>query len=73
MRVVRLQTLQVDDTWFWKQGLPVRTLAELIKVYHATVGANSILELDFAIDNRVGGTAVWAIFGQGSSPPGCSA
>lgn len=31
-------------------GLGVNSLADLISVYHNTVGANSLLELDFAID-----------------------
>lgn len=43
-------TLQNGDHWFYVEGDPIRTLAELIDVYHASVGANSVLELDFAID-----------------------
>jgi hypothetical protein len=32
------------------QGDGIRALSDLINVYHATVGSNSVLELDFAID-----------------------
>ncbi|CAE8678377.1 unnamed protein product [Polarella glacialis] len=45
-------TLQENDKWFWT-GNPIRTLHELIDVYHRTVGRNGVLELDFAI-NRAG-------------------
>jgi alpha-L-fucosidase len=44
-------TLQDLDEWFWIQNLPIRNLQTLIQVYHATVGQNAVLELDFAIDN----------------------
>jgi hypothetical protein len=43
-------TLQAGDTWFWEPGAPLRPLEELISTYHATIGANTVLELDFAID-----------------------
>eukprot|EP01116_Phalansterium_solitarium_P016964 TRINITY_DN405_c0_g2_i2.p2 TRINITY_DN405_c0_g2~~TRINITY_DN405_c0_g2_i2.p2 ORF type:complete len:393 (-),score=132.08 TRINITY_DN405_c0_g2_i2:133-1311(-) len=43
-------TLQRADRWFYFPGDPVRTLSELIQVYHSTVGNNGVLELDFAID-----------------------
>lgn len=33
-------TLQIGDTWFFEPDLPVRPLAELIRVYHQTVGRN---------------------------------
>ncbi len=42
-------TLQEGDHWFYVPGEPIRSLAELIFVYHATVGRNAVLELDFAI------------------------
>eukprot|EP00042_Codosiga_hollandica_P045508 m.464191 g.464191 ORF g.464191 m.464191 type:complete len:460 (+) comp57045_c1_seq14:106-1485(+) len=42
--------LQINDQWFYESGLAVNSLADLISVYHNTVGANSLLELDFAID-----------------------
>ena len=43
-------TLQAGDVWFFEPGAPLRPLAELVATYHATVGANTVLELDFAID-----------------------
>eukprot|EP01116_Phalansterium_solitarium_P001463 TRINITY_DN1125_c0_g1_i1.p1 TRINITY_DN1125_c0_g1~~TRINITY_DN1125_c0_g1_i1.p1 ORF type:complete len:636 (-),score=230.29 TRINITY_DN1125_c0_g1_i1:205-1947(-) len=43
-------TLQEGDTWFFVPGTPVRTLAELIPIYHSTAGQNGVLELDFAVD-----------------------
>jgi alpha-L-fucosidase len=43
-------TLQNGDHWFYLEGESIRTLPELVDVYHASVGANSVLELDFAID-----------------------
>eukprot|EP00054_Salpingoeca_dolichothecata_P022575 m.148285 g.148285 ORF g.148285 m.148285 type:complete len:456 (+) comp24385_c1_seq5:15-1382(+) len=46
-------TLQEGDTWFFVPGTGVRSLQELIPIYHDTVGANGVLELDFAI-NRDG-------------------
>ena len=45
-------TLQDFDTWFW-EPVGIRSLAELIAIYHATVGMNGMLEMDFAI-NRDG-------------------
>lgn len=45
-------TLQEGDTWFYVPGTAIRTLAELIEVYHKTVGQNGVLELDFAIDRE---------------------
>jgi len=42
-------TLQLYDQWFWSSGTPIRSLPELIQVYHSTVGQNGVLELDFAI------------------------
>lgn len=46
-------TLQEQDHWFFMPGTAIRTLKELIAVYHGTVGRNGMLELDFAI-NRDG-------------------
>eukprot|EP00451_Oxyrrhis_marina_P003505 CAMPEP_0204274080 /NCGR_PEP_ID=MMETSP0468-20130131/24976_1 /ASSEMBLY_ACC=CAM_ASM_000383 /TAXON_ID=2969 /ORGANISM="Oxyrrhis marina" /LENGTH=458 /DNA_ID=CAMNT_0051250231 /DNA_START=32 /DNA_END=1408 /DNA_ORIENTATION=+ len=46
-------TLQEGDVWFFEEGNAIRSLKELIDVYHATVGRNGVLELDFAI-NRDG-------------------
>eukprot|EP01129_Flabellula_baltica_P002831 TRINITY_DN12731_c0_g1_i2.p1 TRINITY_DN12731_c0_g1~~TRINITY_DN12731_c0_g1_i2.p1 ORF type:complete len:290 (-),score=66.72 TRINITY_DN12731_c0_g1_i2:28-897(-) len=43
-------TLQLDDSWFFTPGLGIRTLDDLINVYHQTVGNNGVLEIDFAID-----------------------
>jgi len=46
-------TLQDGDHWFFTAGDAIRTRAQLIEVYHGTVGRNGVLELDFAI-NRDG-------------------
>jgi hypothetical protein len=43
-------TLQSPDVWFWMPNIPIKSMALLIKMYHATVGSNSVMELDFAID-----------------------
>lgn len=51
-------TLQSGDMWFYEpatqrketEAKSLRTLDELIYVYHQTVGHNTNLELDFAID-----------------------
>lgn len=43
-------TLQTEDRWFWGQDQPLRSLDEMIKVYHQTVGRNCLLELDLAPD-----------------------
>ena len=43
-------TLQNFDTWFWDPSVGIRSLADLVQVYHQTVGQNCVLELDFAID-----------------------
>jgi alpha-L-fucosidase len=43
-------TLQQDDTWFFEPNHPLHNLSDLIGVYHCSVGANGVLELDFAID-----------------------
>ncbi len=49
-------TLQAGDVWFFEPGAPLRTLAEMQMTYHWTVGANTVMELDFAID-RTGNVA----------------
>lgn len=43
-------TLQAPDHWFWMPNTPIKSLATLIDMYHKSVGANSVMELDFAID-----------------------
>ncbi|KAA0172032.1 hypothetical protein FNF28_00349 [Cafeteria roenbergensis] len=43
-------TLQTGDHWFYLAGQSIRSMSQLVDVYHASVGANSVLELDFAID-----------------------
>ena len=43
-------TLQNGDVWFFEAASTIRSLQEMIEVYHATVGMNGVLELDFAID-----------------------
>jgi len=43
-------TLQVNDLWFFTPVVDIRSLKELTDVYHATVGNNGVLELDFSID-----------------------
>jgi len=41
-------TLQEGDQWSYNPSVGLRTLAELIAVYHSTVGRNCNLELDWA-------------------------
>ena len=60
-------TLQQGDHWFWTPGDALHSLAELISVYHNSVGNNGKLELDFAI-SRTGQlapthVAAYAAFG----------
>lgn len=43
-------TLQTEDRWFWGEDQPLRSLDEMIEVYHQTVGRNCLLELDLAPD-----------------------
>ncbi|KUI61006.1 Alpha-L-fucosidase 1 [Cytospora mali] len=43
-------TLQTGDRWFWGEDQPLRSLEEMIDVYHQTVGRNCLLELDLAPD-----------------------
>lgn len=43
-------TLQTDDRWFWGEEQPLRSIGEMIDVYHQTVGRNCLLELDLAPD-----------------------
>ena len=35
---------------FWEKDVPIRSLSELISVYHDTVGRNGMMELAFHID-----------------------
>ncbi|KAI1270009.1 alpha-L-fucosidase [Xylariaceae sp. FL1019] len=41
-------TLQTGIRWFWGVDQPLRSLDEMIDVYHQTVGRNCLLELDLA-------------------------
>ncbi|TWU72695.1 hypothetical protein ED733_003751 [Metarhizium rileyi] len=43
-------TLQTNGRWFFGVGQPLRSLREMVDVYHATVGRNCLLELDFSPD-----------------------
>ncbi len=43
-------TLQQGDRWFFTPGQPLHSLTDLARFYHASVGANGHLEIDFAID-----------------------
>lgn len=43
-------TLQVDDTWFYDSTKAIRSLSDMVNVYHATVGRNGVLELGIHID-----------------------
>ena len=43
-------TLQTDDRWFFGVDQPLRSIEEMIDVYHWTVGRNCILELDLTPD-----------------------
>jgi hypothetical protein len=43
-------TLQAGDVWFFEPNAALRPLSEMISTYHATCGANTVMELDFAID-----------------------
>lgn len=42
--------LQSPKGWFFKPSAGVRSLEDLIHVYHESVGRNCVIELDFAID-----------------------
>ncbi|KAL3905262.1 MAG: hypothetical protein SGARI_004552, partial [Bacillariaceae sp.] len=42
-----------DHVWFWEKDRAVRSLEEMIPIYHDIVGRGMIMELDFAI-NREG-------------------
>lgn len=61
-------TLQDFDHWFWRPGFPVRTLADLQKVYFSTVGHNTNLLLNAAanISGLIedAGMAVYKQFGD---------
>ena len=43
-------TLQDNDRWFWGANQTLRGLAELVDVYHQTVGRNCRLEMDLTPD-----------------------
>mmetsp|Transcript_21178 Transcript_21178/g.46020 ORF Transcript_21178/g.46020 Transcript_21178/m.46020 type:complete len:474 (-) Transcript_21178:57-1478(-) len=42
--------LFVDHVWFWEPNLAVRTLKDLIPIYHDIVGRGMVMELAFSID-----------------------
>jgi len=37
-----------ENSWFFEDGVNVRSTSELVDVYHSTVGKNGVLELGFA-------------------------
>lgn len=39
-------TLLTDGLWFYNETIPLRSITELISVYHTTVGRNCVLELN---------------------------
>lgn len=43
-------TLQTNDRWFFGVNQPLRSIEEMIVVYHETVGRNCLLELDLTPD-----------------------
>lgn len=43
-------TLLWPKSWFWGPEKSIRSVADMIDVYHDTVGRGCVLELDFAID-----------------------
>ncbi|RDW90969.1 hypothetical protein BP5796_02134 [Coleophoma crateriformis] len=43
-------TLQTGDRWFYGVDQPLRSIEELIEVYHRSVGRNCLLELDVSPD-----------------------
>ncbi|KAJ6023727.1 Glycoside hydrolase family 29 [Penicillium herquei] len=43
-------TLQTDDRWFFGIDQPLRSIEEMIDVYHQSVGHNCLLELDLTPD-----------------------
>ncbi|KAE8450583.1 hypothetical protein EG329_005927 [Mollisiaceae sp. DMI_Dod_QoI] len=43
-------TLQTNDRWFYGVNQPLRSIEELIAVYHVSVGRNCLLELDVSPD-----------------------
>jgi alpha-L-fucosidase len=47
---VILLFLQTDDRWFFGVDQPLRSIEEMIDVYHTSVGRNCVLELDLAPD-----------------------
>ena len=42
--------MQTDDRWFFGVDQPLRSIQEMIDVYHLTVGRNCFLELDLTPD-----------------------
>lgn len=43
-------TVQTNDRWFYGVNQPLRSIEELVEVYHRTVGRNCLLELDLPPD-----------------------
>jgi alpha-L-fucosidase len=41
-----------DHVWFWEPNLEVRTLSQMIPIYHDIVGRGMIMELAFSIDRN---------------------
>jgi hypothetical protein len=39
-----------SHTWFWEPGLAVRSLSEMIPIFHDIVGRGMVMELAFSID-----------------------
>ena len=60
-------TLQEGDHWFYQPNFALRSLPELISFDHASVGANAVMELDFAVDRtgqlHASHVAAYAAFG----------
>ena len=50
---IRSFRMQENDAWFFAPTDAIRSLQELIQVYHNTVGNNGVLELDFGINTDV--------------------
>lgn len=45
-------SLQTQDRWFWGVKQPLRSLKEMVGVYHSSVGRNCVLALDLAPDRN---------------------
>jgi hypothetical protein len=43
-------TLSVTGEWYWRPGQPIKSLALMVQIYERTVGHNSNLLLNFALD-----------------------